>query len=111
MKFSFENNYNNKKNFSLPLELIKEKKEKSAELENRIVEREKLIEYLEKEAELLEEKGKDAVLINQKIAAIKKETEELKNRKKETEKEIFGLFYKHKEMTQELENFESDIEQ
>ncbi len=111
MKFSFENNYNNKKEFSLPLEIIKEKKEKSAELENRIVERGKLMEYLKKEAESLEEKGKDAVLINQKIAAIKQETEELKNQKKETEKEIFGLFYEHKEMTQELEDFKSDVEQ
>lgn len=101
MKFSFENNKNSK-DFSLPLEIVKEKKDKLKELKGRIIERERFIEYLEKNNSVLDE---------QRIANIKKEIRELKSDEKEIEKEIFDLLYEHKEMSEKLEDFKSDIEQ
>lgn len=102
MKFSFENNNKNGKDFSLPLEMVKEKNEKLNKLKGRIIERERFIEYLEKNNSVLDE---------QRIANIKKEIRELKSNGKEMEKEIFDLLYKHKEMSEKLEDFKSDIEQ
>lgn len=102
MKFSFENNNKSGKDFSLPLEIVKEKKEKLNELKGRIIERERFIEYLEKNNSVLDE---------QRIANIKKEIRELKSDGKEMEKEIFDLLYEHKEMSEKLEDFKSDIEQ
>ena len=63
MKLSFENNNESGKDFSLPLEIVKEKKEKLNELKGRIIERERFIEYLEKNNSVLDE---------QRIANIKK---------------------------------------
>ncbi|MEK7657828.1 MAG: hypothetical protein AAB366_01390 [Patescibacteria group bacterium] len=102
MKLSFENNNESGKDFSLPLEIVKEKKEKLNELKGRIIERERFIEYLEKNNSVLDE---------QRIANIKKEIRELKGGGKEIEKEIFDLLYEHKEMSEKLEDFKSDIEQ
>jgi predicted nucleic acid-binding Zn-ribbon protein len=102
MKLSFENNNESGKDFSLPLEIVKEKKEKLNELKGRIIERERFIEYLKKNNSVLDE---------QRIANIKKEIRELKGGGKEIEKEIFDLLYEHKEMSEKLEDFKPDIEQ